>query len=123
MPYTKEQLLSNSTQSKVLAREGRTSLGVLTTEEQQARLDAGHKSVSVHHNDEVFYFTDDYCMLLNIVSGFTSCSTSVPMAISPREAFPDGWIHTAKDYIKVFEKDRRQINSMDELVAYLNRFE
>lgn len=123
MPYTKEMLLSNSAQSKVLARQGRVSKGVLTTEEQQARLDAGHKSVSVNHNDEVFIFTDDYCMLPGLVPGFTSCSTSVPMPLKPRPAFPDGWIHNTKDYIKCFEKDRRQITSMDELVAYLNRFE
>ena len=123
MSYTKEMLLNNSAQSKILARQGRVSHGVLTTKEQQARLNAGHKSVSVHHNDEVFFFTDDYCMLLNIVSGFTSCSTSVPMQIPARDAFPDGWIHTAEDYIKLFEKDRRQISSMDELLAYLNRFE
>lgn len=123
MPYTKEQLLSNSAQSKVLARDGRVSKGVLTSEEQQARLDAGHKSVQVIRDNEVFFFTDDYSMLYGLIPGMSSSSTSVPMTIKPRPAFPDGWIHNVQDYIKVFEKDHRQINTMDELLTYLNRFE
>lgn len=120
MPYTKEQLLTNSHMSKVLARDGRTVKGVLTSAEQNV-LAAQGRSFQVISGPGVFWFTDDYCMGVNLLSkNYVPSSTVCPHHVKPRDSLPSGVIRTAEDFIKIYHKDDRQIKSIDELVAFLN---
>lgn len=119
MAYTKEQLLTNSSMSKTLARDGRKIKGVLTNHEQN-QLAAAGRTFQVISDRNVFFFTDDYCMTVNILPDFVPSSTVCPHYVKMRPSLPDGCIRTAEDFIKIYEQDKRQITSMDELVTYLN---
>lgn len=120
MPYTKEQLLTNSSMSKMLARQGQTVKGVLTTAEQNALARLG-RSFQVIDNGKVWWFTDDYCMGVNLLpKEFVPSSTVQGCRVAPRAGLPEGYVNTAEDYILVFQKGERQITSIDELVTYLN---
>lgn len=118
--FEKEKLLINSAMAKSLSTTGRYVKGVLTTKEMQAGVDKGH-TVTCMCDNNVFFFSDDYCMGVNylpkcIVPG----STVIPHNIKPREAFPDGVIKNVEDYIKLYHSDKKQLNTVDELIDYLN---
>lgn len=119
--YTKEQILSNSSMAKLLARQGRYIKGVLTTEEQNQLANKGH-CFQVITDGKVFFFTDDYCIGVHLFpKTFVPSSSVCPFEVKPRECLPDGIIVTAEQYIMIFEKDKKQINTIDELVDYLNK--
>lgn len=117
--YTKEQLLTSSHMSKMLASKGRYIKGVLTSTEQQELLDRS-RNFTVIANQEVFWFSDDYCMGIDLPQEFVPSSTQCPCRVVPRDELPSGLITTVEEYIRIFESNRRQITSIEELVDYLN---
>ena len=118
--YTKEQLLSNSSMSKLLIRKKSSIKGVLTTDEQN-QLAKEHKSFQVISNGKVFWFTDDYCMGVGLLPNeFVPSSTICPHQVVCRDFLPDGFVKTVEDFVKVYHAEERQITSIDELVTYLN---
>lgn len=120
MPYTKEQLLNNSAMSKILARQGKFVKGVLSTEEQNV-LASQYKNFQVITNGKVFWFTDDYNMVFKLLPPeFVSSSTMSHQTVPTRFGLPDGVIRTAEDFVKVYHQDERQIQTIDELIQYLN---
>lgn len=118
--FEKEKLLTNSAMAKNLAKSGRSVKGILTTEEMQAKVDAGQTIQCVRDNN-VFFFTDDYCMGVDYLPKcFVPSSTVIPHNVTPREAFPDGIIKNVQDYIRLYENDKKQLNTVDEFIDYLN---
>lgn len=125
---TKEQLLTNSSMARMLARQGKSVKGVLTAEEQQGRLDDGAKTImemtSVLLKGNVFFYTDDYCMGVNIPEfkekHLVSGSSVMPHSVHPRKGCEDGIVYTVKQYEAIFHKDHRRLNSIEELVDFLN---
>lgn len=118
--FTKEQLLTNSSMSQVLARQGRHVKGVLSMAEQN-ELAAQGRTFQVISDGKVFWFTDDYCMTVNILpKHFVPSSTICPHQVVPRAGLPSGVIRTAEDFIKIYCQNERHIKTMDELVQYLN---
>jgi len=118
--FTKEQFLEGSPMAKMLRRQGRDVKLILTTAEQNV-LAAQGRNFQVISNGKVFWFTDDYCMGVGTLpKQFVPSSTVCPCRVTPRASLPDGVIITAEDYIKIFCEGETQINSLDELVEYLN---
>lgn len=118
--FDKETLLTNSAMAKNLAKSGRSIKGVLTTEEMQAKVDAG-QTITCNRDDNVFFFSDDYCIGVSYLPGcLVPSSTVIPYPISPREEFPDGLIKNVQEYINLHHKNKKQMNTVDELIDYLN---
>ena len=77
--------------------------------------------VQVISNQEVFWFTDDYTLGGDLLpKAFVPLSVHLPHKVSPREELPSGEVATIEDLINVYYKGKRQINTIDELVEYLN---
>lgn len=118
--FDKETLLANSAMAKNLAKSGRVIKGVLTTEEMQVKVDAGQTITCIRDNN-AFFFSDDYCIGVNYLPQcLVSSSTVIPYDIMPREEFPDGLIKNVEEYISLHHKDKKQMNTVDELIDYLN---
>lgn len=118
--FDKETLLNNSHMAKSLKKAGRQIKGVLTKEEMQEKVDKG-QTITCIRNNEVFFFTDDYCIGVDYLPrDLVSSSTVMPHEITPREAFPDGILKTVDDYIKLHHSEKRYIGTVDELIDYLN---
>ena len=125
MEDLKTRLMNASTQSRLMKRQGLLLKQVLTLEEAAERVNQG-KGVSVYssmkHN--AVFFTDDYCMGVGVpemkVMGFVPSSTYLPMNVVKRDCLPDGIVDTIEKYLLIFEKDRRVITSLDELVEFLS---
>lgn len=119
--FTKEQLISNSVMAKMALKIGRSVKCVLNSEEQEEALRNG-RGFQVISNGEVWWFTDDYCMGVDLLpSQFVPCSMGCPMNVVPRDVLPNGIVDSVESYIKIFEYDSRQISSIEELVEYLNK--
>lgn len=121
--YTKEAILNASAQSKYLAKNGHRFKGVLTSEEAQFKIDNTRvSSVMVISTPEVFFFTDDYCLGIGVLpKEFVSSSTQIPHHVKKRPSLPDGLVKNVEDYITIYEYDRLQITSIDELIEFLNQ--
>lgn len=115
----KKQLLATIQFNKQLT----TGLGkgVLTTEEVQQLLDKGKTRIEVYSNGQVFFFTDNYCLLPSDIDckGLVPSSSACPMSVAPRKGLEDSIIKNAKDFILVFEYNARQLTTIDELAEYL----
>lgn len=114
---TKEQLLTSSHQSKITSVKG-----VLTKKEQEEQLSARKGIMTIgSYEDGVFFFTDDYCMGLNVLpKHYVSSSTTIPIQVAPREGLEDGIVDSVDKFIQIFESERRLIESMDDLLEVLN---
>lgn len=122
VPYVfeKEKLLTNSAMAKNLAKSGKQVKGVLTSEEMQAKVDAGQTITCIRDNN-IFFFSDDYCIGVKYLPEcICSSSTVIPHNVAPREEFPSGVVTNVKDYISIYQKDKRHIQTVDELIDYLN---
>ena len=118
--FEKEKLLASSHMAKSLAKSGRSIKGVLTTEEMQDKVDAG-QTITCYRDNNVFFFSDDYCMGVDYLPKCIVPSSSViPYDVCPREAFPDGIIKNVEEYIKLHHSEKKQMNTVDELIDYLN---
>ena len=118
--FTAQAILTGSAKSKIIAAHGVSLRGVLTTEEQKLYM-ASTFGIQVIRNQEVFWFTDDYTLGGSLLpKDFVSSSTHLPHEVSPREELPSGVVETVEDLINVYYKGKRQINTIDELVEYLN---
>ena len=97
--------------------------GVLTTKEQNDLIKSGKKVMyeytATTANKRAFFFSDVTSFSV-LPDEFVTCSVAAGCAVVPRESLPDGIIKNADDYIAIFQRDSIQINSMDELVDYLN---
>lgn len=119
--FDKETLLNNSHMSKLLTKSGKQIKGVLTKEEMQEKVDNG-QTITCIRNNEVFFFTDDYCIGVGYLPrDLVSSSTVMPHEIAPREAFPDGILKTVDDYIKLHHVEKIYIKTVGELIDYLNK--
>jgi hypothetical protein len=119
--FDKETLLNNSHMSKLLAKSGKQIKGVLTKEEMQEKVDKG-QTITCIRNNEVFFFTDDYCIGVGYLpNDLVSSSSVMPHEVAPREAFPDGILKTVDDYIKLHHIEKMYIGTVDELIDYLNK--
>lgn len=125
MEDLKTRLMNASTQSQIAKRNGQLLKQVLTLEEAAERLNQG-KGVSTYSSNKynAVFFTDDYCMAVGIpemkAMDFGPSSTYLPMNVVKRECLPDGIVDTIEKYLLIFEKDRRVITSLDELVEFLS---
>jgi hypothetical protein len=120
MEFTKELFRENSTHAKILARQSRQPKFVLTNADVNAS-ENGRIEVIGSNADGVFWFTDDYCMGVDLLPRhYVPCSFNFPMRIVPRPGLEDGIIANAEQYIQIFEEGMRQITSFDELIEHLN---
>ena len=116
--FTKEAILSASVYSKQ-----NNCKGDLTNQEALE-----HAQVSGKLNIVVnavfggsFFFTDDCCIGADLFpKNYIGCSVPFPMKVAQRSYLPDGIIDTPEKYISVFEEDRKQITTMEQLVQLLN---
>lgn len=101
--------------------------GVLTTEQAQAELIKPHSlmndcGVTVFSNRSVFFITDDAHFAWGLLKarGFIPGTFRMPQKAAPRPAIPDGVIDTVAKVIAVYFDDELQLNTIEELLAYLN---
>lgn len=76
----------------------------------------------------VYFFTDNYLIgrlkeIRIIPPGFVPSSGGLPLEVTPREGLADGIIKTLDDYISVFCKNLRRLETVDELVDLLLKLE
>lgn len=82
--------------------------------------------VTVISNEEVCFLVDDSCygwkVLPSDFHGITfPARGGLPFWIIPREEFEDGQLKTAEDILTVFYPGIKHLNTMQELLDYLNR--
>lgn len=124
--FTKEQLLTASALSKYM---GNRYKGVLTRQEIAEKLKnaVGQKSISTitytgKNGDSVMFFTDDHCFGHPVLPKcFVSSTTSFPISVKERPGIEDGWVDSPDKYILVFHQNDRLIETVDELVDFLNK--
>lgn len=61
-------------------------------------------------------YEEGFCSIAYGFCGF-------PLRVKPREELPSGMITTAEELLMIFHKDEVLLNSVEELLEYLNRFE
>lgn len=130
MSVTKEQLLEASSFGVRNQKKG-----VITTKEANDRINRFNSIITISSlKHGVFFFSDDHCFGVGVLemkkAGFVPCTSQMPHLIKERPAFPEGILHTAEEYKEVFEVGfvdengkqpiHRQIESVDELVEFLN---
>lgn len=117
MQLTKEKIVNASNRFKTTKMKG-----ILTKAEQEEKLSKSHTVMTISSSeDNVFFFVDDYCFGLCVLpSHYVSSSAQIPMDVVPREGLESGVISTIDDYIRVFERDSRLIESVDELIEVIN---
>lgn len=126
--FSKEEFLTNSEQAKKAIEQGSSIKGVLTTEEQEQLMShikesnyANHGEIRSFGDDKVFWFTDDPNMGVGILpKNFRLCYMICPHRLYTGDSPTDGLVQNTQDYIKVYRDGMRQINTIDELVEYLN---
>lgn len=109
-------------------RDPETVIGtVMSSHEVNQALETGNTdlliatSVVAFSNEKVVFLTDDSSFGLNVLpSGFTSTSFKLPMQVASRPSVPNGSISTADELIDVFYPHAHQLDTIDELVAYIN---
>ena len=126
MTYTKEALLNAFSRAKHF---GNTK-GIITKEEARlraAKLGYVNFAAEMLYDEKqersigVGFFLDDYCFGVGILPNrFVPGSTTLPLRITPRQEFPDGRIRNVDEYLAFFHKGQQLIESVDELVEYLN---
>jgi len=144
--YTKEQLEASSLKTKLAEtkvkmitakayaalefhRDPETVYGtVMSNEEVDAALARPltdnlliHHSITLVTDQKAFFLTDDHSYGYKVLPpDWVGCSMSLPMRVPARPEVPSGVIETAAQLVAVFASDMRQLNTVDELVAYLN---
>lgn len=116
MPITKDQLL----QSSVRMRNG-IARGLLTSEEAFSRAKDSYDIITVSGNG-VFFFADHHTFGVGVLSEdeWCPCTASFPNMVVPRKHISDGMITTIDQYIYCYHRNDRQINSIEELVEFVN---
>lgn len=99
------------------------SKGLLTKAEAQERIETNRRLVSISSFTEgVYFFADDHCYGFEVLPDhFVSSTSSLPMAVTARESLPTGIITNIDEYISIFYHDQRLIESLEELVEFVNR--
>lgn len=122
--YTKEDLLNASPAGVIRRRNGNPYYGVLTTEQAQQHHERyPNRSVVIVADvyTDVFFLSDDHCFGVGVLpKGFVPTSHQIPKEVVPRPGLEDGVISTVKQLVQIFEHDRTQIETLDELVVFLN---
>ncbi len=124
---TKEQLLKASAFSGI----SKSYKGVFTTEKAKEYLESnlariGRSSLTIISSMKTnsFFFSDDHCFGIDIAEmkekGFVPCTAQIPLHVKERESLPSGVVRTIEEYITIFHRDEKQINSIEELVELLN---
>lgn len=125
---TKQDILTSSAVSRMLARDGKVVDGVLSLEkyrEWRANHPASTSIQAITSGDHgVFFYTDDYCLGINIpemnAHGFVPSSTGFPMSVKARPGLESGWISTLEEFEFIFHKDHRRLETIEELLEILN---
>lgn len=98
--------------------------GVLTTEETKQH-SVVHNRIVTHQTSfddfKYFFFSDDHGFGHGVLpDDFVPCTAYLPLEVTPREGLEDGIVDTVEKYMFIFCKDKKQINSIEELCEYLN---
>lgn len=98
---------------------------VLTTEEVSERKGTVVSHVFVGEDQNVMFYSDNHMFGYPILpSQCVPCTVTIPRSIAPRPTFEDGWIMNAADEVRFNQycnPKLRVLQSMEELVEYLNR--
>ena len=115
--YTKDSLLEHTKHPAYASMKG-----LLTTQEAQERVERyGYVMVIADTRHDVFFFTDHYSFGYDVLPDhFVPSRTLLPLSVTLREDLPSGHVTTAEQYIRAFERDRRQLSSLEELADHLN---
>lgn len=122
--FTKEDLLNASHKGIACRRDGRPYYGVITTEQaiQHHKCFPNHSvTIIADVDNNVFFFTDDHCFGVGVLPArFVPTSHRLPKKIVARPGLEDGIVSTVEHLIQIYEYDRKQIHTLDELVECLN---
>lgn len=133
--YDKETLLNASHMAKYISKNGGYYKGVISKNEQEGRL-VNHclnrSIITVSCFDtsvpkdqparSIYFFTDDHCFGVGVLpEGFVPCTSVFPHSVCPRPGLEDGLVDTLDKYIEVYHKNDTRIESIDELVEFLNK--
>lgn len=128
--YTKEQLLTASPRTQALVKIGvftDHNGKILTKEEAQQQIENSGRLVCMcarFREETVVFFTTDHCFGGNVLpKEWVIVSNYFPDQVVPREGLEDGKITNLEQLLFVFYNDARVIESIDELVEYLNQQE
>ena len=122
--YTKEDLLNASPAGVIARRSGNPYYGVMNTEQARQYHQRYPTRSVVDIADvytDVFFFSDDHCFGVGVLpKGFVPTSHRIPKEVVARPGLEDGIITTVEQLIQVYEHDRTQLETIDELVVFLN---
>jgi hypothetical protein len=121
--YTVESLLSASAMGRHMLKHGqKRPCGVLSSAEALERsYRTGTIVIISSSKRNVFFLSDDHIFGYPLLpDDFVSSTMKFPMRVVARPEVPDGWVNSVEKLIDVFESGRTQINSIEELVEYLN---
>lgn len=112
---TKEQLENASSAGKY-----KGGSHVLTRDEAVQHCKSFSRITTVS-NGSIFFYTNDHCFGYGVLEkDFVSCTTNIPIRVSPRPGLEDGIVDTLDKYEQVFECGTQCIESIDVLVDYVN---
>ncbi len=126
--FTKEALLLNSDTAKIAIKDAIPIKGVLTTQEQDQRITdvvvsnyASHAQIFSFTDEKVFWFTDLPDMGFGILpENFRLCFMICPHRLYTSDDPDEGMVKTAEYFKKVYCDGMKQINTIDEMIDYLN---
>lgn len=73
----------------------------------------------------VCFFTSGY--LFNVLENrklpknFVPSSTVIPHRVAPRAGLESGYVTNLTEYVFVYRRNRKRINTLEELIEYLNK--
>lgn len=98
----------------------------LITKEAAVERARNHSRYEVYSSlkDKAFFFVNDYCYGLNRVAGklperWVPCSFGLPTRVVPREGLESGIVQTIDEWIFIFERNSKLIESEEQLQAIL----
>jgi hypothetical protein len=102
---------------------GQSGFGVITKDHAVERAKVTKTIVSFSSiKRRVFFFSDNHCFGYNhLPNDFVPCTSAFPIQVVPRDGLEDGWIRTIEQYVNVFHKHDKQINTIEELVSLIDQ--
>lgn len=120
--YTAEQILTASRMGQLLKKQGKPYKGILTSDEAfQRSLRTGTLCLRSSMKRNIFFFTDDHIFGHPVLPDeLVSSTCRFPSHVTPRRELPDGNIMTIDQFIMIYQRDDRQLTTIEELVELLN---
>lgn len=102
--------------------------GFMSKEEAQKQLNSDESHLLIKNcgvgmvgDMKAYFLSDDAVWGYGILpEAFISVSLHIPSKAAPRPGLEDGFIDTVEKFMIVFGDDQRHLNTVDELVDYLN---